>query len=230
MRRAGLILALATAALAWPGVGALAADPKVKATSEPADLFLPGTVTIAVGQTVHWHNSDGKHNIRFNASGRRIGGDPLTHMPTDTRWDAQFKFTSKGTYRYYCEEHSDGQFGMVGKVVVKAPDHKPPTISALAAKPAKFCTDQTASCTKRGTSIAFKLSEAAKVTGDVKRDKPNAARTQIFSQQRKAGQNTIKFSGKGLKPGSYVLRLRATDAAGNHSQPATTKFTVKAKG
>src|SRR4051812_30507347 len=101
MRRAGLIPALSIAALAWPGAGAIAADPTVTATSQPVDEFTPRTITIGVGQTVHWHDSDGKHNIRFNATGKRIGGDPLTHMPSDTRWNAQFTFNSPGTFHYY---------------------------------------------------------------------------------------------------------------------------------
>jgi plastocyanin len=232
MRRAGLALILATAALAWPGVGALAAaGPTVIATSEPDDVFRPANVTIAVGQTVHWHNHDGKHNVRFNASGKRIGGDPIAHTATDTRWDAQFTFNKAGTFRYYCEEHSDGQFGMVGKVVVKSPDHKAPVISSLRTEPTKFCTNKSQNCTKRGTKIKFTLSEAAKVTADVKRDKPNASRKQIFAnRQLKAGARSIDYAGKDLAPGVYVLRLRAKDAAGNAAQPKTTKFTVKAKG
>jgi plastocyanin len=231
MRRASLILPVAIAVLAWPGVGALAADPTVKATSTPIDVFRPDSVTISVGQTVHWENTDGMHNVRFNATGKRIGGDPVAHMPADTRWKAQFTFNSPGTFKYYCEEHSDGQFGMVGKVIVKAPDHKPPVISSLRTEPAKFCTNKSQNCTKRGTKIKFTLSEAAKVTADVKKDKPNAPRKQIFAnRQLKAGARSIDYAGKDLAPGVYVLRLKAKDAAGNAAQPKTTKFTVKVKG
>jgi plastocyanin len=231
MRRAGLILVLAIAALAWAGVGALAAGPTVTATSDGGDAFVPSTVTINVGQTVHWHNRDGDHNVRFNASGQRIGGDPALHMPSNANWDAQFTFNKAGTFRYYCEEHSDGEFGMVGKVVVKAPDHKAPVISQLRTEPAKFCTNKSQNCTKRGTKIKFSLSEAAKVTADVKRDKPNASRKLIFeNRQLKAGARSIDYAGKDLAPGVYVLRLRAKDAAGNAAQPKTTKFTVKVKG
>ena len=231
MRRVGLILGLAVAAIAWPGVGALAADPTVIATSDSGDSFIPSTVTINVGQTVHWHNRDGKHNVRFNATGQRIGGDPVAHTATDTRWDAQFTFNKAGTFKYYCEEHSDGEFGMIGKVVVRSPDHKAPVISQLRTEPAKFCTNKSQNCTKRGTKIKFTLSEAAKVTADVKKDKPNAARKQIFAnKQLKAGARSIDYAGKDLAPGVYVLRLRAKDAAGNAAQAKTTKFTVKVKG
>jgi plastocyanin len=231
MRRAGLIFAVAIAALAWPGAGALAADPKVVADSS-FDQFLPETVTIKVGGTVHWENdAEDAHNVVFNKSGQKIGGAPVTHAPSSTAWTAQFTFNTPGTFKYYCEEHSDGEFGMVGKVVVKPNDTKPPVVSKLRTEPAKFCTNKSQNCTKRGTKIKFTLSEAAKVTADVKRDKPNAARKQIFAgKQKPAGANSISFAGKDLNPGTYVLRLRAKDAAGNQSKYATVKFTVKAKG
>ena len=146
-------------------------------------------------------------------------------------WTAQFTFNTPGTFKYYCEEHSDGDFGMVGKVVVKPNDSKPPVISSLRTEPAKFCTNKSQNCTKRGTKIKFSLSEAAKLTADVKRDKPNATRKQIFAgKQKPAGANSIAFAGKDLSPGTYVLRMRAKDAAGNQSKYATTKFTVKVKG
>jgi plastocyanin len=205
MRRVALILVFAIAGLASLGVSAIAADPTVTATSTPTDLFRPSKVAIRPGQTVHWHNSDGMHNVCFNATGQCIGG--LAGTPADTRWNAQRTFNKAGTYRYYCSEHSDGEFGMVGKVVV---DGTPPVISQLS---------------KSGKNWSFKLSEAAKVVADVKKDKPGAPRTQIFSRKFAKGQNSFTYAGTGLKPGTYILRLRATDAVGNHSQPATKRFT-----
>ena len=207
MRRAAKTLAIAIAVLAWPGATAIAADPQVIATSSPVDAFLPGKVTIKPGVTVRWHNRDGSHNVRFNASGQRLGGDPITHRPSETHWDAQFKFNTAGTFKYYCEEHSDGQLGMVGRVVV---DNKPPVITNLSVNL---------------PNVKFHFSEAARVFGDVRRNKPGTTFKQVFSAQRKAGDRSVQYSGSGLAKGSYILRLRAKDAAGNAAKPVTKQFT-----
>jgi len=227
MRRAALTLTLAIVLLAWPGVTALAADPTVKVTSEPSDLFLPGKVFIKPGHAVHWKNDGtGSHNVCFgHTTNDCIGGAPVTHTPSSATWEASRTFNSGGKFSYFCSEHSDGFVGMVGTVVV---DGKPPVITELAAKPAKFCTDQVPNCTKRGTTVEFKLSEAAKVFGDVRRDKAGTTFVQKFAVQKNAGKQTVKYSGKGLKPGPYILRLRAKDRAGNAATPKTVKFTVKA--
>jgi plastocyanin len=209
MRRAALTFALAIALLAWPGVSALAADPTVRATSEPADLFLPGTVWIKPGHTVHWHNDGtGQHNVCFGSSANCIGGAPVTHTPSSAQWDAQRTFNAQGTFKYFCSEHSDGISGMVGKVVV---DGKAPVITKLSVKL---------------PNVRFHMSEAAKVFGDVRRDKPGTTFKQVFGPlQRKAGDRSVSYSGSGLAKGSYILRLRARDAAGNAATPRTVKFT-----
>jgi len=41
-----------------------------------------------------------------------------------------------------------------------------------------------------------------------------------------AGRTTIRFTGKGLRPGAYRATFVVTDAAGNASKPATVKFSV----
>jgi hypothetical protein len=73
--------------------------------------------------------------------------------------------------------------------------------------------------------VRFHLSEAAKVFGDVRRDKPGTTFKLVFSAQRKAGDRSVQYSGSGLAKGTYILRLRARDAAGNAAKPVTTKFT-----
>jgi plastocyanin len=212
MRRAVLTTTLALTLLAWPGVTALAADPTVQAESLPGEnhVFRPATVFIMPGHTVRWHNKSGKHNVCWAGTSNCIGGDPVAHTPTDTRWDAQRTFNSQGTFKYYCSEHADSsaQFGMVGKVVV---DGKPPVITNLSVKL---------------PNVKFHLSEAAKVFGDVRRDKAGTTFKQVFGPlQRKAGDRSVSYSGSGLAPGKYILRLRARDVAGNAAKPLTAKFT-----
>lgn len=210
MRRAFLTTTLAIVLLAWPGVTALAADPTVLAISQSSDVnfFKPAKVVITPGHTVHWHNQSGKHNVCFGTTTSNcIGGSPVTHTPSNTHWDAQRTFNSAGTFKYFCSEHSDGTFGMVGKVVVD----KPPVITNLAVKL---------------PNVTFHLSKAAKVFGDVRRDKQGTTFKQVFGPlQRSAGDRKVSYSGSNLAPGRYILRLRAKDAAGVAAKPVTAKFT-----
>jgi plastocyanin len=233
VRRAVLASGLATLLLAWPGVSALAADPVVHASSDQGDVFTPGSVTVNVGGTVHWTNDGGTHNVVADDGSFKLGGDPVTHSPADTPWNAQFTFNKVGTFRYYCQEHGDrGGIGMSGKVVVKDPSDKtPPKISGLKAQPAKFCTNKSESCKKRGTAIKFTLSEAATVRGTIKPAGSKKAGTEAFKTKLlKKGARTVNYSGKGLKPGKYSLTLVATDANKNKSKPATVGVTVKKNG
>jgi plastocyanin len=232
MRRAVLTSVLAILVLAWPGASALAVDQTVHASSNGDDLFAPRTVTIAVGQTVHWQNDSGTHNVVADNGSFKLGGDPVTHSPTDTRWKAQFTFNKAGTFQYYCSEHGDkGGVGMSGKVIVKGPpDKTPPKITAVSANPASFCTNKSQTCTKRGTTVKLTLSEAASVKGSVKPAGTKKPFVQVFKKQLGKGKRSVAYSGSGLKPGKYVLRLGATDAAGNHSKPVTIAVTVKNKG
>lgn len=234
MRRVSLILTIALAVLVWPGAAALAEDQAVEAKD---DFFSPANVTVNVGEKVTWTNTGfNEHNVVFDASGEKVGGDPATHSPAFGPWTDDFTFTKAGTFRYYCEAHGDkGGVGMHGQVKVVDPnapaDTTPPNIANLRAKPAKFCTNKSETCDKRGTLIKFKLSERAKVTADIRKKTGNLAPIVIFTnKQKNAGKHEIKYSGKGLKPGKYVLRLRARDAAGNASKPFKTDVKVVRNG
>jgi plastocyanin len=231
MRRAGLILVLVAAVAVWSGTSASGADKTVTANTSASDVstFNPETVTVLVGDTVHWHNNSGKHNVHF-ANGTKLGGDPITHSSTSNHWDAQLTFTKAGTFKYWCDEHSDGTFGMIGKVVVQDPN-APPKITNLSAKPSSFCTNKSATCDKRGTKIKFTLSKAAKVTGQIRPKDGSAPFKTIFADKAKpAGKNSINYSGKGLNPRKYILRLKAKDAKGHVSKWVKTTVRVVNNG
>jgi plastocyanin len=235
MRRAGLILGLAVAIAAWPGVGALGADKAVTANTTNAgganekNFYSPASATVNVGDTVHWHNNSGKHNVHL-ANGTKLGGDPVTHSSSTSHWDAQFTFTKVGTFKYWCDEHSDGSVGMVGKVVVQDPN-APPKVSDLSAKPSSFCTNKSATCDKRGTKIKFTLSKAAKVSGQIRPKDASKPFEPIFTDKAKpAGKSSINYSGKDLKPRKYTLRVRAKDSGGHVSKWVTTTVRVVKNG
>jgi plastocyanin len=236
MRRTGLATALAAAFAAVLSVApAFAADQTVTAnTTFPngleKDFFKPETVSILIGDTVHWHNNAGKHNVHLGFNDRKIGGDPVTHSSSATHWDAQWTFTKAGTFKYWCDEHSDGSFGMIGKVVVSDPNAPAPTVTNLTAKPASFCTNRSQTCDRRGTKVKFRLSAAARVTGQIKPKGTSKPFVQIFQKQRPAGKSSIDYSGKGLKPGKYVLRVHAGGANGKQSPWAKTAVKVVKNG
>lgn len=226
-----LIALVAAGALAASALGAAgdAAHP-ILSRSDIGDVFDPSKVVVAAGTTVHWHNQSGDHNVRFNATGRRIGGTPGTHLPSRAPWNAQFTFNTPGTFKYYCEQHSDGTFGMVGKVVVYDPKAPPPKVTHLRAKPAKFCTNKSTTCHKHGTKVLFTLDRDAKVTGTVKPSGGGHATTVFKNKQRSKGKDSVKFAGTGLKPGKYVLRVRATGLNCKTSKAASVTVTVVADG
>jgi plastocyanin len=231
MRRALLTFGLAAALAAFAGAGAIAADKTVTANTNSADesTFNPANVTVNVGDTVHWHNNSGKHNVHFQ-NGMKLGGDPLTHSSTSDHWDAQFTFTKAGSFKYWCDEHSDGTFGMIGKVVVVDPN-APPKVTNLSAKPASFCTNKSATCDKRGTKIKFTLSKAAKVSGQIRpKDKSKPFKSIFADKAKPAGKSSINYSGKGLKPRKYTLRVRAKDSGGHVSKWVSTTVKVVNKG
>jgi plastocyanin len=232
MRRATLISVLAIAVLALAVGRSAGADPVVHATSaNDNDQFVPRTVTILVGHTVHWQNDSGKHNVVADNGSFKLGGDPVSHSPTATPWKAQFTFNKVGTFQYYCSEHGDkGGIGMSGKVIVKSNDTTPPKITSLAAKPASFCTNKSTTCQKRGTKVNFTLSENATVKATVKLQGSTKAPTQAFNVALKKGARSVNYSGKDLKPGKYTLSLVATDANKNKSKAVTTTITVKKNG
>jgi Ca2+-binding RTX toxin-like protein len=98
----------------------------------------------------------------------------------------------------------------------------PPAAGSTAAKPR-------AKAAPVGTVLRYRLSEAATVTVDVLPSKGTKFLTRL-TRRAKAGARSLAFSGrvKGrtLKPGSYRMLVRATDAAGNRSAARTVRFKV----
>ena len=107
-------------------------------------------------------------------------------------------------------------------------------LTALRAQAAQPVVGSTAATPKAkaasvGTVLRYRLSEAATVTVDVLPSKGTKFLTRL-TRHAKAGTRSLAFSGrvKGrtLKPGSYRMLVRATDAAGNRSAARTVRFKV----
>lgn len=85
--------------------------------------FKPATRTIAVGDVVRWTFAGDPHSVT-SRDGLFDSG------VTDPGGSFQFRFTTAGTYRYFCQVHPEQMFGTI---VVKAPSATPrPTVRSTA--------------------------------------------------------------------------------------------------
>ena len=93
-------------------------EPKIVDVSIVDNQFQPPSKTINVNDTVKWTNN----GVRVHTSTSGVNGVP------DGKWDSgdlqpgisySFKFTSTGTFNYYCTHHVT--MGMTGTITVVQP-------------------------------------------------------------------------------------------------------------
>ena len=98
---------------------------EVAMKQSPKMLFLPGTVNIKSGDTVHWSNAySTSHTVTFDPAKAATPANaalPEGVAPFDSgniEEDGNFShtFTVKGTYKYVCIYHE--AMGMIGTIVV----------------------------------------------------------------------------------------------------------------
>jgi len=96
----------------------LAGSPNVTASDQPSTnaavkidnfVFGPQTLTVPVGATVTWTNSDDIPHTAVSTDGM------FKSKVMDTDEKFSYTFTKAGTYSYYCSVHPK----MTGKVVVQ---------------------------------------------------------------------------------------------------------------
>lgn len=104
---AAVFILSATASALLSPTAAHAADASVQIRDF---AFGPGTVTVAVGDTVTWTNSDSAPHTATAESGAFDSGN------LDAGQSFSFTFTTPGTYVYRCDYHSE----MQGTIVVEA--------------------------------------------------------------------------------------------------------------
>src|SRR4051795_797381 len=189
--------------------------------------FTPANVTIIRGDRVTWTFRDGDHSVTSDpSSSEHFDSDPLIpeHGFPSHAVGATFShdFNTSSTFAYHCKLHDF----MHGKVVVKPPgsDVTAPVVSGVKITPGRTCRKKK-HCKRRGTKIAFRLSEPATVRITFKRKKGKSPKA--VKRQAKAGKRTVKLSLKRVPRGSYTVKLVATDAAGNKSSVAKRTFKVK---
>lgn len=119
-----LVLALATACgtSGTQGSGTSASLDKATTVSTALLSFTPQTLTVKVGTTVTWADTDSiAHTVTtgtfvVGSDGLRTSEHPdgLISMPLSRGTNVTFTFTKPGTYVYYCSIHK----GMSGQIVV----------------------------------------------------------------------------------------------------------------
>lgn len=95
----------------------------------------PGTLTINVGDTVTWTNHDQAPHDAVTTAGPAQFRSPM--LSTGQTWS--FKFTTPGTYSYYCSVHPD----MRGQIVVRQAVQTPPQQQQQQQQPAQTQRRQT---------------------------------------------------------------------------------------
>lgn len=120
-RAAGLAAGVSVAAVSQP---AYAAETKsVLMGSDSGQLvFVPAKTTICSGDTVKWtNNKGGPHNVVFDEDAIPSGVDQESISMDDQLGEEgdtfSMKFSTTGTYEYYCEPHRGA--GMNGVLVVQ---------------------------------------------------------------------------------------------------------------
>ncbi len=92
----------------------------------PERMFMPGKITIKVGQTVEWDNEDTTMphevttdpNVASDPSNVSIpeGAEPFDSRLITSGKSFRRQFTTPGLYRYACPPHEND--GMLGEVTV----------------------------------------------------------------------------------------------------------------
>jgi plastocyanin len=98
----------------------------------PGSNFNPSSITVNVGDTVHWDNSTGSggfHNVAPN------GGTEPAANGAGTGWTYDFTFNNPGAFAYFCQVHGLGMSGVVNVAPATTPTETPtaspsPTITA----------------------------------------------------------------------------------------------------
>lgn len=81
-----------------------------------SNVFTPDQLTILVGDTVVWTNSQGNHSVNGTQSAYPSNPESFGNG-VGAGWTFRHVFTLPGTYDYHCDPHQ--AFGMLGQVIVE---------------------------------------------------------------------------------------------------------------
>lgn len=86
--------------------------------------FSPSSITVNVGDTVHWTNTSGFHNVGPNG-----GSEPVANG-SGTGWTYDYQFNTAGAYPYLCQVHGAGSMSGVVNVAAPTTPTETPTVTA----------------------------------------------------------------------------------------------------
>lgn len=216
-------------------VGVLPAMGASHEVKDSGNTWSPSTLTIQTGDDVKWTWS-GFHNVAFE-DGTRSGPVTLggTHQKT---------FTTAGTFRFRCEQHSTSfTSGMAGTITVAqsgtgttgtdttgtgtTPTETTPTsttptntTTAPADTSAPVITALRRRSSRRALIVSFTSNEDGDVEATIRRRNPGARAFRVVGRRTAAmvaGANrvTLQRAARRLRRGAYRVTLVFVDAAGN---------------
>jgi plastocyanin len=197
MRRLLPLLLLVTI----PAGLALAAETHDVNTS--GTTFSPKTITVAVGDTVKFHNKGGFHSVDFDdgvVDGTATSSEDL----------GQRTFDAPGSFGYHCEIHGGANgVGMSGTVVVQEPGSPTPTATPT---PTVIATPSAS-----GLKVKRRVRHA-KLRGSVKARPPGAAVNVLVSRGSRAVGHLETSAAAGRTPFAVKLArsIRRALAKGRH--------------
>lgn len=85
--------------------------------------FNPSSITVNVGDTVHWTNSSGFHNVASNG-----GSEPAANA-SGSGWTYDYTFNTAGAFPYLCQVHGAGSMSGVVNVAPLTTPTETPTVT-----------------------------------------------------------------------------------------------------
>lgn len=162
--------------------------------------FTPSQLIISSGDSVHWHNSGGFHNVAHL-------GEPQVFRsgdPSSSAWDYYFEFNDQtaAVYPYVCDAHaSQGMAGVVTVMPLAAGDDPviPSEFKLSEAYPNPF---------NPNTHIDLNLPAASALNIDVYNSLGQRVVT-LFSGFAVAGTHTFAIDGASWASGLYFVKATA---------------------
>lgn len=221
-------------------VGALSLAPPATSVSQTIGIsgfaFSPNMASVDVGDSVtwRWNGPDTNHSVTTTSAPAAFDSDSgetpdqVSHAVGET---FVYSFTRPGRYGYVCKVHPSSMQGIVDVTDPNAPppdssDTTRPLISSLRADPTRFCKRHRR-CRRPGTLLSFRLSERADVNLQAIGRSGGERVVRTFELgRRSAGTNRVRFHGTRLPLGLYLLKMTATDDAGNASPIARERVRI----
>ena len=105
-----------------------------------------------------------------------------------------------------------------------------PTVSHLKAKPHTFCVKRSHRCRHPGTTVSFKLDQAARVRLDMRRYHGTTGPIVEFVRSFGAGEHSVKLRDRHLQRDRWWMRIQPTNSVGSGGIQQIVVRVVKHRG